>query len=1000
MTALTFLEFKLETRLFELSRNGELVHASPRLIDLLICLIENRDRIVSKEFLRNSIWQTRALSPAAVPTAIMELRRLLRDDPSSPRAIQSIRGRGYRFIAEISSPVPSDQMGNRREIPFVGREREFSALKQAAKTVNRDKVGRLIAIAGEAGAGKTRLTEEALSALEDEFVIAVAPTPPRIAAGPMWSWKRVLEQLAPASAAGGISSKQFSTNAQGATENGCGLIDKEHPEDTTCEPWISAILRSLSTAPTLIVIEDLHECDIQTIEVLERLVSEISFRPILLIATIRPYATEDAHHASIAGILNARRTTRIDLGPLSKEAIAMMTDPMTENREEVGAKIHERTSGNAYFAVQLVRHSNYASTQPSRTGDFGGRTNAATIVSQILSGLPRESRSALNAASIIGDHFNIKVLSRILNTKIETVLAQLEPAIAAGHISEKNTTHRFNHSILRDALYETIPNNYRKKLHFEIAQAHKQLQPQALDSVQTSHHLRNALPLGQTPEAISLTFAAGKSLFQNMAFNDAEAHFRAALLLLEKDDEQCQAQIMEITRWQAKSLFQAGKAETARSILIDLCMQAKRLATSEQFAECVLSALPDYEIIEVGTFDLTLIGLIEDAIRLVESRNSQIEARLFSALAHALKWAPDQSSRKDVTIRAEQKARKANDRTALASALAAKAELLCGPRHCLDRIAALEEAREGRPRNTDASTSLLDHTRMISALLESGRIHDVDAENRASWEIARRANQPRLAWYPETTDAMRSMMRGDFSIRERIRSLYLEIEKNGDIPENVQQGFATQEFFVISQLGRSSEIIGFARLAANRYPLVSAWRAAVAWLAWDSGDYESARDTLETFSPELVDALFNEANGGIGIALLAEPIAALGDRPLQEQLYSLISSVSNTSATAGYAALYFGCFERWAGVLAESLGGAGSGLSHFKRAIQLESDRDALLWRAYAQVDFARCEIASGLRSKKGREALNSAIEVSERLKLPRLHRVIESCSAEVVGRE
>lgn len=85
----------------ELSRNGVAVKVEPRVLDLLLYLIENRHRVVSKEDLIAQVWSARIISDSALTHAINAARNAIGDDGKAQRLIRTSPRRGYRFVGRI-----------------------------------------------------------------------------------------------------------------------------------------------------------------------------------------------------------------------------------------------------------------------------------------------------------------------------------------------------------------------------------------------------------------------------------------------------------------------------------------------------------------------------------------------------------------------------------------------------------------------------------------------------------------------------------------------------------------------------------------------------------------------------------------------------------------------------------------------------------------------------------------------------------------------------------
>lgn len=101
MRQIQFGEYRIEIEDFTLYRKGKAVQLGRKPLDTLLFLIENRDRVVTKESLRRNIWHSERIAASTIPMCIKEIRNALQDSASQPKFIQATRGRGYRFISEI-----------------------------------------------------------------------------------------------------------------------------------------------------------------------------------------------------------------------------------------------------------------------------------------------------------------------------------------------------------------------------------------------------------------------------------------------------------------------------------------------------------------------------------------------------------------------------------------------------------------------------------------------------------------------------------------------------------------------------------------------------------------------------------------------------------------------------------------------------------------------------------------------------------------------------------
>ncbi|MGB5485830.1 MAG: transcriptional regulator, partial [Lysobacterales bacterium] len=96
-----FDDFLVNPEAWKLYRDGQVIHLEPTVLKLLVFLIRNRDRLVTREELMDTVWGDTVVSESALSKAVARLRKALDDDPGAPRYIETVHSRGYRFVAEV-----------------------------------------------------------------------------------------------------------------------------------------------------------------------------------------------------------------------------------------------------------------------------------------------------------------------------------------------------------------------------------------------------------------------------------------------------------------------------------------------------------------------------------------------------------------------------------------------------------------------------------------------------------------------------------------------------------------------------------------------------------------------------------------------------------------------------------------------------------------------------------------------------------------------------------
>ena len=188
-------DFDLDLRTYELRRAGRVLKLERIPVKLLILLIEGRGQLVTRDQIIERIWGKDVFldTDNSINAAIRKIRQVLKDDPEQPRFVQTIIGRGYRFIAAVVdakcdvsgggvaqeiaalrdpfSEQPDRKVESRptnlpvQRTGFVGREKEVAAAKEL---LLRQDV-RLVTVTGPGGIGKTRLAVQVASGLAERF---------------------------------------------------------------------------------------------------------------------------------------------------------------------------------------------------------------------------------------------------------------------------------------------------------------------------------------------------------------------------------------------------------------------------------------------------------------------------------------------------------------------------------------------------------------------------------------------------------------------------------------------------------------------------------------------------------------------------------------------------------------------------------------------------------------------------------------------------------------
>jgi DNA-binding winged helix-turn-helix (wHTH) protein/tetratricopeptide (TPR) repeat protein/TolB-like protein len=117
-------DFTIDTALFRVTSGSEVIPVEPKVFDLLVYLIRHRDRVLSRDELFQKVWDGREVSDATLSNHIKSARRALGDSGELQQTIQTVRGRGYQFVAPVTElPVGGETPGDRKQLVVADVER-------------------------------------------------------------------------------------------------------------------------------------------------------------------------------------------------------------------------------------------------------------------------------------------------------------------------------------------------------------------------------------------------------------------------------------------------------------------------------------------------------------------------------------------------------------------------------------------------------------------------------------------------------------------------------------------------------------------------------------------------------------------------------------------------------------------------------------------------------------------------------------------------------------
>lgn len=511
--------------------------------------------------------------------------------------------------------------------------------------------------------------------------------------------------------------------------------------------------------------------------------------------------------------------------------------------------------------------------------------------------------------------------------------------------------YTFTHALIRQALLGELSTTRRLWLHQQVGEALEKSPEQSVRHLpQLAHHFSESGPAGRD-KAVSYAMRAGARAAGLLAYDEAAAHFRGALALMDETDAddrvRCEAQLAL-----SDALWRSGERGEAKR----LSGEAARLARTLDDAELLARAALGYGV-GLGGFgysdqaDTALLELLDEALTGLGERDSALRVRVMARLAVELYYTRDRERRVMLSEEALSIARRLDDPAVLLVALYSREKSIEGPDAIDERLAAAGEMLAIATDIGDRPMQFFAHHFRLAALLETGDIDGVDAAIEACDRIATELAQPVLLWQTAVFRAMQAMLAGRFEEGDRYAQEALALGQ-GAQGAIAAVHFGTQSYQYHWATGRLAEIEEPTRMFAQRYHS-SAWRAGLTFLYTELGRHAEARAHFERFASRGFSAIRREGNWVSIIAFLALACADLKDRERAPDLYSMLEPYEDRSVVVGAGANCIGSVSLYLGQLATVMQRWDDAEAHFRRAVTCDEQRRNRPFIVYAKLAWA-----------------------------------------------
>ncbi|GAA2596399.1 BTAD domain-containing putative transcriptional regulator [Actinomadura fulvescens] len=405
---------------------------------------------------------------------------------------------------------------------LIGRDEQLSRADERLGDVRRGRGGMLL-ITGEAGIGKSRLAREiAEQAVARGFRVArggcVDGTAPAF-----WPWIQVLRDA-------GADPALLSNEApRESADPDAALYD-------LYERVVAALAgRPGGEVPLMVVLEDLHWADVSSLRLLAYVADAVARRPVLIVATLRaePGDHPQELRAALGSLSRLEGTEYVEMPPFDAADVSayLRTRRIAEQPGLVGVLL-ERTGGNPFYLGEVLRLRESERGLPDVVPQ-----GAREVIERRVGQLPEETRRMLRVAAVAGAEADIDLLEAVTEATAEDVMMALEPAVAAGLLTEPpagsfgDADYRFSHGLVRQALYSGLSRLERSRLHLKVGEALEPVLPTA-ESATLARHFGRAAKVGGAAKAVEYASRAARHATGQLAYTEAMEFWELALASL------------------------------------------------------------------------------------------------------------------------------------------------------------------------------------------------------------------------------------------------------------------------------------------------------------------------------------------------------------------------------------------------------------------------------------------------------------------------------------
>jgi class 3 adenylate cyclase/tetratricopeptide (TPR) repeat protein len=399
-----------------------------------------------------------------------------------------LKGKSERVPAYRLLAAHEAELSERAAMPLVGREQELVALDRAFRASRDEPSCRIVTVLGEAGVGKSRLTDAFVDAAVGTAQVLTGRCLPYGRGITFWPLAEIARAAAEIreddSTEVALSKLARLAGPEGdevahRVASAIGLSEQQFPLDELFWGTRKLFETLASRGPLVLVFEDIHWAESTLLDLIDHLVSSTSNVPVFILCLARHELLEQRPQWGSGAC-----AATLSLEPLSRDDASRIVDNLLGRvgiDEHVRERIVEAADGNPLFVEQLlsmmidegvVQRTDAGWVAVAEVGDIAVPPTINALLAARLDGLGPEERAVIDAASVIGLVFAGSAVHELVADPIKDRVEALLDSLAGKQLVRSDRVlldgedaFRFQHILIRDAVYHALLKRNRATLH-------------------------------------------------------------------------------------------------------------------------------------------------------------------------------------------------------------------------------------------------------------------------------------------------------------------------------------------------------------------------------------------------------------------------------------------------------------------------------------------------------------------------------------------------------